>query len=111
MSIQPEVASPEEAPRRASLGTQLVASGCPAGAVVGFDCRIDHDAVVEDSVLFDSVCVGRRVEVRRAILDKAVRVCPGRVGLDHEEDRQRGFVISEGGITCVPRGAVVAGDN
>ena len=36
---------------------------------------------------------------------------PGaQVGLDHQEDRRRGFVVSEGGITCVPRGAVVVGD-
>ena len=52
--------------------------------------------------------VGPGAEVRRAILDKGVRVLPGaRVGVDPEEDRARGFVVSEGGVTCVPKGAVV----
>ena len=52
--------------------------------------------------------VGRGAEVRRAILDKGVRVVPGaRVGVDPDEDRARGFVVSEGGVTCVPADTVV----
>jgi glucose-1-phosphate adenylyltransferase len=82
-----------------------VAEGWVRGAVVGFDCRVAAGAAVEDSVLFDGVSVGPGARVRRAILDKGVRVAPGaRVGFDPEEDRARGFVISEGGITCVPKG-------
>jgi glucose-1-phosphate adenylyltransferase len=89
-----------------------LARGWLTGTVVGFDCRIEDDAVVEDSVLFDGVCVGNGAQVRRAILDKSVQVRAGaRVGLDPDEDRRRGFVVSEGGVTCVPRGAVVAGSD
>ncbi|MBV8574589.1 MAG: hypothetical protein JOZ58_06040 [Acetobacteraceae bacterium] len=54
--------------------------GWVRGSVIGFDCRVEHGAVVEDSILFDRV-VGPGAEVRRAILDKGVRVEPGaRVG-------------------------------
>ena len=61
-----------------------------------------------DNVLAILLAVGRGAEVRRAILDKGVRVGPGaRVGFDPEEDRRRGFVVSDGGITCVPKGADV----
>jgi glucose-1-phosphate adenylyltransferase len=64
--------------------------------------------VVEDSILFDRVVVGPGAEVRWAILDKGVRVLPGaRVGVDPEEDRARGFTVSEGGITCVAKETVV----
>lgn len=85
-----------------------VAEGWLRGAVVGFNCRIDRDAVVEDSILFDGVSVGRGAEVRRAILDEGVQVQPGaRVGLDPEEDRQRGLVVSAGTITCVPSDSIV----
>ena len=67
------------------------------GSVVGFDCRVEAGAVVEDSILFDRVAVGAGAEVRRAILDKGVRVLPGaRVGFDPDEDRARGFVVSDG---------------
>jgi glucose-1-phosphate adenylyltransferase len=85
-----------------------LADGWLRGTVVGFDCRIEHGAVVEDSILFDGTSVGRGAEVRRAILDKNVQVRPGAlVGLDHDEDQRRGFVVSEGGITCVPKGVIV----
>ena len=80
------------------------------GSVVGFDCRVEAGAVVEDSILFDRVAVGPGAEVRRAILDKGVRVVPGaRVGVDPDEDRARGFVVSEGGVTCVAKDTVVGG--
>src|SRR5207253_9312292 len=81
-----------------------VSEGWLRGAVVGFDCRIERGAIVEDSILFDGVSVGRGAEIRRAILDKMVQVRPGaRVGFDPDEDRRRGFVVSEQGVTCVPR--------
>jgi glucose-1-phosphate adenylyltransferase len=80
--------------------------------VVGFDCRVEAGAVVEDSILFDRVTIGPGAEVRRAILDKGVRVFPGaRVGVDPGEDRDRGFVVSEGGVTCVAKGVVVGGSD
>jgi glucose-1-phosphate adenylyltransferase len=59
-------------------------------------------------VLLQGVDVGREAVVRRAILDKNVRVEPGaQVGVDAEADRERGFAISDGGVTVVGKGAVV----
>jgi len=85
-----------------------VSTGWVRGSVIGFDCRVDAGAVVEDSILFSRVTVGAGAEVRRAILDKGVQVLPGaRVGCDLDEDRARGFVVSEGGVTCVAKNAVV----
>jgi glucose-1-phosphate adenylyltransferase len=93
-------------PNAVANGT--LASGWLSGVVAGFDCRIDPCAVVEDSVLFDGAHVCGGAEVRRAILDKAVQVRPGaRVGFDPEDDRRRGFLVSEDGVACVPKGSVV----
>jgi glucose-1-phosphate adenylyltransferase len=110
----PRVTLPEPSTRPASvLRHSMVANGTVAdgslrGAVVGFDCRIERHAVVEDSILFDQASVGCGAHVRRAILDEGVQVRPrARVGFDPEEDRAQGFVVSEGGITCVPTGVVV----
>jgi len=95
-------------PRQNIFANGTVCAGWVRGSVVGFDCRVEADAVVEDSVLFDRVTVAPGAEVRRAILDKGVRVVPGaRVGVDPDEDRARGFAVSAGGVTCVPKDAVV----
>jgi glucose-1-phosphate adenylyltransferase len=43
--------------------------------------------------------------VRRAILDKDVRVPAGlRIGVDPEEDAARGLTVSAAGVTVVPKG-------
>jgi len=45
--------------------------------------------------------------VRRAILDKDVRIAPGaEIGVDPEADRER-FTVSAGGVVVIPKGEVV----
>ncbi len=67
-------------------------------------------AKVTGSVLMDCVTIGRHAQVRNAILDKNVVVPDGaRIGFDAEEDRARGFTVSEGGITVVGKGQRVPG--
>ena len=65
-------------------------------------------AEVEDSVLMQGVDVGRSAVVRRAIVDKNVRIAEGaQIGVDPVADRER-FTISAGGIVVIPKGATVA---
>src|SRR4051812_2632195 len=64
-------------PRHNIFANGTVCGGWVRGSVVGFDCRVEAGAVVEDSILFDRVVVGPGAAVRRAILDKGVRVAPG----------------------------------
>jgi len=95
-------------PRHNIIANGAVVEGWIAGVVVGFNCRIEPGAIVEDSVLFDAVMIERGVEIRRAVLDKRVRVRAGaKIGFDTEKDRRRGFVVSKEGITCVPSDSVV----
>jgi glucose-1-phosphate adenylyltransferase len=45
--------------------------------------------------------------VRRAIIDKGVRIPPGmRIGYDLEKDRER-FCVSDDGIVVIPKGEVL----
>ena len=54
------------------------------------------------------VVVGEGAIVRGAILDKNVVVPDGaRIGVDHDEDRARGFTVSAQGITVLGKGHIV----
>ncbi|MFV0374882.1 glucose-1-phosphate adenylyltransferase [Microbacterium sp.] len=67
-------------------------------------------STITDSVLFDAVNVGAGARVHRAILDKNVVLEPGAtVGVDRERDRERGFTVTDSGITVVGKGRVVSG--
>jgi glucose-1-phosphate adenylyltransferase len=97
-----------------NLGTTIdsvVALGCLiSGAhversVLGPWANVGSGATVTDSIVFDGVVIGENTVVRRAILDKEVVVDDGAsVGVDPVLDRERGFTVTESGITVVGKG-------
>jgi glucose-1-phosphate adenylyltransferase len=63
---------------------------------------------VDDAILMHGVDVGRYAKVKKAIVDKGVKIPPGcEIGYDEKADRARGFHISEGGVVVVPKGSVI----
>jgi glucose-1-phosphate adenylyltransferase len=69
--------------------------------------RINSFADIDESILMEGVEVGRHSRIRRAIIDKGVKLPPGSViGYDPELDRER-FSVTDSGIVVVPKGAVV----
>ncbi len=69
--------------------------------------RVNSYSLVENSVLFDNVQVGRRVVIRNAIIDKNVVVPDGEeIGVDLERDRERGLTVTASGLVTVPKNYV-----
>ena len=65
---------------------------------------------IEGSVLLHGVEVGSGAVLRRVILDKNVIVPPGvSIGVDHDEDRARGFHITAGGVVVLGKNQTVPG--
>jgi glucose-1-phosphate adenylyltransferase len=96
--------------RRGQALDSIVCQGCILSggqaerSLLGSNVRINSFACVEDSILFDGVDIGRHARIRRAIIDKGVHIPPGMsIGYDPDEDRARGFTISEGGITVIAK--------
>ncbi|MHA6511108.1 glucose-1-phosphate adenylyltransferase [Tessaracoccus sp. Z1128] len=89
----------------------IISGGEVDRTVLSPNVRVDKWAQVSESVLMDSVQIGKNAVVRRAILDKHVVVPDGvQIGVDPEHDRARGFVVSDGGITIVGKDQVVPHD-
>lgn len=90
-----------------SLGT-VVSGGIVERSVLSPWVKINSHALVTDSILLDGVVIGRNATVRRAILDKSVVVADGAsVGNDRQRDIDRGFTVTESGITVVAKGTLV----
>ena len=90
-----------------SLGT-VVSGGIVERSVLSPWVKVNSHALVTDSVLLDGVQIGRNATVRRAILDKGVVVSDGAmIGVDRQRDIDRGFTVTESGLTVVGKGVVV----
>jgi glucose-1-phosphate adenylyltransferase len=75
----------------------VVTGGTVNRSVLSPAVWVKDGAEVSDSVLMDGVRIGEGAVVRNAILDKGVVVPPGvHIGVDHEADLARGFVVDEG---------------
>jgi glucose-1-phosphate adenylyltransferase len=83
----------------------IISGGQVYRSIVSPGVRVNSYALVEDAILFDDVVVGRRARIRRAIIDKDVRIPAGfEIGWNHDDDRVRGFLVTEEGITVVAKG-------
>lgn len=92
----------------------LVSEGCIISGGSISDCvlspkvRINSYSNVQNSILMKNVEIGRYAKINKAIIDKNVVIPPYmEIGFDHDEDRRRGFYVSEGGVVVVPKGAIV----
>ncbi len=100
----------DEEGRRGQNIDSYVCAGCITSgstvrrSILGPLCKVNSYSLVEDSILFENVTVGRHAKIRRTIIDKNVVIPDGAViGYDHDEDRRRGYTVTESGIVVVPR--------
>jgi glucose-1-phosphate adenylyltransferase len=87
----------------------VVSGGSIETSVLSPNVQVEEGATVDHSVILSHTSIGRNAVIHRAILDKHVTVGDdAKVGVDPEADEARGFYISEGGITVVPKGTAVS---
>jgi glucose-1-phosphate adenylyltransferase len=87
----------------------VVSGGLVRNSVLSPGVRVNCRSRVNRAVILHYSVVGRRAVVENAILDKNVVVADGAtVGVDKDHDRERGLVVSDGGITVVGKGQFVS---
>jgi glucose-1-phosphate adenylyltransferase len=93
------------------ISDSIVCDGCiiSGGAIIDSllspGVIVEKDAIVEQSIIFDDVIIEPGARIKRAIVDKESRIRAGAsVGYDREADARRGCIISDNGVSVVPRG-------
>lgn len=82
-------------------GSSIVSGGTVKGSVLGRGVRVHTGSYVENSIIFDNCDIGRHAKVRRAILDKNVKVPESaQIGYNAEEDRKQ-YHVTESGIVVI----------
>ena len=117
-TLQPQLPPPKfvfrdeesELGRRGEAHDSMVCQGCIISgghvrkSILSPNVRVNSYALVEQSILFSAVNVGRHCRIRRAIIDKEVQIPPNTtIGHDLDYDRRRGFLITEQGVVVIAK--------
>jgi glucose-1-phosphate adenylyltransferase len=94
--------------RRGAAIQSMVSGGCVVsgsyvrGSLLFSGVVVDSFSLVTDSVLLPDVTVGQNCRINRCIIDAGAVLEDGMVvGVDHDHDRERGFRVTESGLTLV----------
>lgn len=84
-------------------GGCIVSGGRVVRSILSPGVRVNSYCEIESSILMTNCRIGRYSRIRRAIVDAGVEIPENSViGHDLEEDRRRGFTITESGVVVVP---------
>lgn len=85
-------------------GGVIISGGTVRESILFRRSRVNSYSLVERSILFDEVEVGRHCRIRNTIIDKGVVVPPGtEIGYNLEADRSRHFTVTNRGVVVVPK--------
>jgi glucose-1-phosphate adenylyltransferase len=94
--------------RRGIATDSMVSGGCViSGANVSHsllfsNVKVHSYAKVVDSVILPEVDIGQNAQINKAVIDRGCTIEAGMcIGIDHDEDRKRGFRVTENGVVLV----------
>jgi glucose-1-phosphate adenylyltransferase len=94
--------------RRGAAIQSMVSGGCVVsgaevrGSLLFSRSRVSSYSSINDSVILPDVEIGENCRITKAIIDRGSVIESGTViGEDHDADRERGFRVTESGLTLV----------
>jgi glucose-1-phosphate adenylyltransferase len=100
----------ESSVNRGDALNSVVSGGCIiSGATLSesicfSNVRVNSGSLVEQTVILPEVTIGAGSKIKKAIIDRGCQIPPNTtIGHDHENDRARGFRVSENGVVLVTK--------
>lgn len=85
----------------------IISGGRVNASILSPNVRINSFSEVTDCILMEGADIGRYAKVKRAIIDKYVKVPQKmRIGFDLKKDTKR-FKVTDSGIIVIPKGTVL----
>lgn len=79
----------------------VVSGGTVVNSILSARVRVDENAEIQDSIIFDNVRIGRGARLKRCIVDKHVKIpANAEIGYDLERDKAL-YKISPNGVVVV----------
>jgi glucose-1-phosphate adenylyltransferase len=98
----------DEEGRRGEAIQSMVSGGCIVSGAYVHDSLlfsrvyVHSYSTVNESVILPDVDIGENCRIEKAIIDAGAKITAGtEIGVDHDADRERGFRVTEDGITLV----------
>ena len=83
-------------------GGCIISGGTVSRSLLFSNVRVRSYSKIEDSVILPDVDIGRNCKIRKAIVDSGTILEEGtEIGINPDQDRERGFRVTESGITLV----------
>jgi glucose-1-phosphate adenylyltransferase len=99
----------QQGKRMGTAVDSIVSSGCivsggrVTNSVLSYDVRVNSYTDIEGCIIFPHVDIGRYSRIRRAIIDRNIRIPEGSaIGFDLDEDRKKYHVTETGIVVVVP---------
>ena len=94
--------------RRGEAVNSVVSGGCIISgshlrqSLCFSNVRVHSYSTIEEAVILPNVEIGRHCKIKKVVLDRGCVIPEGmEIGIDHEQDRARGFRVSESGVVLV----------
>ena len=94
--------------RRGLAVNCMVSGGCIIsgaqlhGCLLFSNVKVNSYSKIKDSLILPDVLVKRHCRINRAIIDRGCIIPEGtEIGVNHDDDRARGFRVTENGVTLV----------
>ena len=85
----------------------IISGGRVVHSVLSPGVRVNSYCEVEHSILMSDCEIGRYSRIRNAIIPPGVLIPENSlIGYDLEEDRARGYMITDNGVVAVPPGKI-----